>query len=290
MSDADGKMDPFIIHTGRRVIDLRTRTHLMGIVNVTPDSFSDGGKYFSPERAMTRALTLVDEGADIIDIGGESSRPGSEPIAADEELSRVIPVIDGIRQQSDIPISIDTTKSIVAGEALKHGATIINDISALRFDDAMVDVASKYHVPVILMHMQGMPKTMQTNPTYHNVVGEIKLFFDERISFARSKGIDCLIIDPGIGFGKTLKHNLQLLHRLVEFHSLGYPLLVGTSRKSFIGQLTADAVGNRLGGSIASNILGIIAGAHVLRVHDVKQMKQAMTVTEAILHPESTGE
>lgn len=285
------KLDPFEVSVGNgSSLKLRERTHIMGIVNVTPDSFSDGGKFLSKDHAVEHALELIEEGADILDVGGESSRPGSDPVSLDTEMDRVIPVVDGIRKYSSCPISIDTTKAVIAIEALNHGANIINDISALRFDWGMVDVAVKYDAPVILMHMLGMPKTMQIAPVYRDVVVEIISFLLERCAFARSYGVRKFLIDPGFGFGKTVEHNLEMLRRLSEFQSIELPIVIGTSRKSFIGALTGDDVQNRLTGTIATNVYAIMHGAHILRVHDVKEMKRAALLTDAMRHRENRAE
>lgn len=285
------KLDSFELPFGNGLsLKLRERTHIMGIVNVTPDSFSDGGKFLSKDRAVEHALELVEEGADILDVGGESSRPGSDPVSLDTEMDRVIPVVDGIRKFSSCPISIDTTKAVIAIEALEHGANIINDISALRFDWGMVDVAVKYDAPVILMHMLGMPKTMQIAPAYRNVVGEIISFFQERCAFARSYGVRKLLIDPGFGFGKTVEHNLEMLQRLSEFQSVELPLVIGTSRKSFIGALTGDDAQHRLAGTIATNVYAIMHGAQILRVHDVKEIKRAALLADALRSQENQAE
>jgi dihydropteroate synthase len=265
--------------------ELGKRTLIMGILNVTPDSFSDGGRYLEPERAVAHGLRLVKEGADIIDIGGESTRPGADPVPAEEELRRVIPVIEGIKQESNVMISIDTYKAQVAEVALAAGAGMVNDISALRLDEEMINVAVKYDVPVVLMHMQGTPRTMQENPQYNDVVSDIINFLGERIAAAAAAGIpkERLIIDPGIGFGKLLQHNLEILRRLDEFKALGRPILIGPSRKSFIGQLTGAPVEERLPGTIASIVLGILRGADIIRVHDVREARQAVQVADAII-------
>lgn len=265
--------------------ELGKRTLVMGVLNVTPDSFSDGGLYLERERAVAHGLELAEAGADIIDIGGESSRPGADPVPVEEELQRVLPVIEGIRKESDIMISIDTYKAQVAEAALAAGAGMVNDISALRFDEKMSDVLVKYDVPIVLMHMQGAPRTMQENPQYDDVVSEIIKFLQERIAAAVTAGISKrrLIIDPGIGFGKLLQHNLEILRRLDEFKALERPLLIGPSRKSFIGQLTGAAVEERLPGTIASIVLGIAKGAEIVRVHDVQAARQAVQVADAII-------
>ena len=262
------------------------RPLVMGIVNVTPDSFSDGGMFYAPDDAITHARQLIEDGADIIDVGGESTRPGSESVPLDEEAKRVVPVIRAIRELSPIPISIDTTKSDVAEEAIKHGATIINDISALRFDKKMVEVAAAHRTPVVLMHMLGQPKTMQSAPHYHDCLSEIKQFFSERIHFCLNYGIDKnqIILDPGIGFGKRLEDNLDILRRLEEFRMFDCPLLLGASRKSFISMITRDRHDPmaRIGGSIASAIIAVCNGAHIVRVHDVAATVEAIKVTAAI--------
>ena len=270
---------------------LGRRTLVMGILNVTPDSFFDGGKFFRLESALEHARRLIREGADIIDIGGESSRPGAQPIPEEEELRRVIPVIRALRQESSVPISIDTYKASVAEAALEAGANIVNDISALRFDGRMVEVVARAGVPVVLMHMRGEPRTMQQNPVYTDVVREIKEFFAERIAFARAHGIEQILIDPGIGFGKTVAHNLEILRRLGEFRELGCPILIGVSRKSFIGRLCGTEENplppsERLEGTIASNVIAVLNGAQIVRVHDVAAHKRALAIVDAICYAE----
>ncbi|MFN4217803.1 MAG: dihydropteroate synthase [Candidatus Bipolaricaulia bacterium] len=267
--------------------DLGKRTLVMGILNVTPDSFSDGGKFFSLESALERARQLMREGADILDIGGESTRPGAQPVSLEEELRRVIPVIHAIRKESAVPISVDTYKASVAEAALDAGANIVNDISALRFDPRMVTVVARARVPVVLMHMLGDPRTMQQNPVYTDVVREIKEFLAERIAFARAHGIEKVLIDPGIGFGKTVEHNLEILRRLGELKELGCPILIGTSRKSFIGRLGSTGpeplpIDQRLEGTIASNVIAVFNGAQIVRVHDVAPMKRALAIVDAV--------
>ncbi|MBS4028462.1 MAG: dihydropteroate synthase [Ignavibacteriales bacterium] len=273
-------LSPYIIGKSKFYF---SRTYIMGILNVTPDSFSDGGKYFSVENAVKRGMEMVEEGADILDIGGESTRPNSESIPVEEELRRTIPVIEQLARNISVPISIDTTKSKVAEEALNAGATIVNDISGLTFDEKMVKVVARNRATLVVMHIQGNPKTMQQNPHYENVVEEVKSFLYKSISKAKSNGISQIFIDPGIGFGKTLEHNLSLLKNLNEFASLGCPILVGTSRKSFIGKLTNDMnTDKRLEGTAASVALSIANGANVVRVHDVKEMKKVVLVADAI--------
>ena len=257
-------------------------TKLMGVVNVTPDSFSDGGLYLDPERAVAHGRELIDQGADILDVGGESTRPGSEPVAAEEELRRVLPVIEGL---AGARISVDTSKAAVAAAALEAGATIVNDVTALRGDPGMAALVAEHEATVILMHMRGEPRTMQDEPVYDDVVTEVKEFLAGRIAFAEAAGIaaERIWVDPGIGFGKTTNHNLELLRRLPELAGLGQPLTVGTSRKGFIGHLDGSAAHDRLGGTIASTVLAAAAGADVLRVHDVAEVAQALKLADAVL-------
>ncbi|MFQ5794493.1 MAG: dihydropteroate synthase [Candidatus Bipolaricaulia bacterium] len=264
--------------------ELGKRTLIMGILNVTPDSFYDGGRYNQVEVAVRHALEMVEAGADLIDVGGESARPGSDPIPADEEFRRVLPVIRAIREQSDVPISIDSYKAEVAEAALAAGADWVNDIGALRLDERMVEVVAERQIPVVLMHMQSVPKTMQQHPTYDDVVDDIIRFFKERIAFAIAAGIfeTHIIIDPGIGFGKTVTHNIEILHRLDEFRSLGRPILIGTSRKSFLEAISDLPITERLAGTIASNAIAIMNGADIIRVHDVKEMKRAVEIVDAV--------
>jgi len=258
----------------------------MGILNITPDSFSDGGKYLSASRAIDRAFAMVDNGADIIDIGGESTRPGSDFISKDEELQRIVPVIQEIRNQdSEILISIDTYKSDVAEIAIDLGANIVNDISGLTFDQNMSTFLSGRDIPVIIMHINGKPKTMQNNPIYDDLINDINSFFKKQIIFAQSNGIvrDNIILDPGIGFGKTFNHNLTIINNLKDLCSLGHPIMVGTSRKAFIGDILDAAHSERVEGTIASVVVSVINGANIVRVHDVKEIKKAIMVTEKIL-------
>ena len=262
-----------------------SRPLIMGILNVTPDSFSDGGSFEDSGKGVEHVLKMIDEGADLIDIGGESSRPGAEPVTADEELSRVMPIIQRIRLQSDIPISVDTCKATVAQAALDEGADIVNDISALRADRNMTDVIVRSKAPVILMHMLSSPKTMQENPSYDDCVGEITQFFGEKTATAVNAGIDPtkIIIDPGIGFGKRLSDNIEILSDIDEFKKLGFPILIGASRKSFIGMLNpiSTSASERLGGSIAAAIMAVINGADIVRVHDVGPTVEALKVIQA---------
>lgn len=244
---------------------------LMGIVNVTPDSFSDGGRYFSHETAIKHALALAKDRVDIVDIGGESSRPGALSVDEKEELRRVIPVVEGIRKKSEIPISIDTTKSSVARAAIMAGANMINDISAGRLDPRIFAVAVKYNVPICLMHMQGVPRTMQDAPHYKDIIGEIKSFLEKVSKRAMAAGIDRsqIVIDPGIGFGKSPTDNVKILKSLRSFAMLGFPLLVGTSRKSFFGKLLGHDLGKRLEGTLATLAVAVDAGVAIFRVHNV---------------------
>jgi dihydropteroate synthase len=260
---------------------------IMGIVNVTPDSFSDGGEFLDPERAIEHGRELAREGADVLDIGGESTRPGARAVDAGEELLRVQPVIEGLASD-EIPISIDTSKAVVAEAALDAGATMVNDVTALRADPDLAAVCAETGCEVVLMHMLGDPRTMQENPTYDDVVDDIRAFLAERIEFAVSQGVDeeRIWVDPGIGFGKTVEHNLELHRRLGELAELGRPIAFGSSRKSFIGKLTGAEVDERLGGTIASNVIAFANGARMLRVHDVAPMRQALTVAGSILDPD----
>jgi dihydropteroate synthase len=257
----------------------------MGILNITPDSFSDGGEFYDTERAIERGIQMVEEGADIIDIGAESTRPGAEPLPADVELKRFIPVLKGLLQRVDVPISIDTYKSVVAEAALKAGAHLINDISGLRFDPRMKEVVAKYQVPVVMMHIKGEPRNMQQNPHYDDVIGEIYNYFAEGIRSAEAAGIDKhkIIIDPGIGFGKRLQDNYEIIRRLSEFQDLGCPILIGPSRKSFIGSVLALPPDQRLEGTLAAVAIAIQNGAHLVRVHDVKQVWRACRIADVLV-------
>jgi len=260
------------------------RTLVMGILNVTPDSFSDGGVYSSVDAAVRRAKEMVAEGADIIDIGGESSRPGAEPAPLEEELSRIVPVIHQLAREVDAPISIDTYKARVALPAIESGAHIVNDISALNFDPEMATVVSEMGIPVILMHMKGTPRDMQINPTYRALIPEIIQYLRDNIEKALDAGIpeEKIIIDPGIGFGKTVEHNLEILRRLREFRVLSRPILIGTSRKSFIGKILNLPVEDRIEGTAATVACSIMNGADIVRVHDVKQIYRVTRMTDAI--------
>ena len=253
----------------------------MGVVNVTPDSFSDGGLFLDPAQAIAQARRLVAEGADILDIGGESSRPGSDSTPTDQELARVVPVIEGLAGEIDIPISIDTYTPAVAERCLAAGATMVNDIRGLR-DPAMVEVVAGSGVPVVIMHMRGEPKTMQQDVAYEDVVSDVKAFLAEQARLATDAGIKQIIVDPGIGFGKTAEHNVEILRRLREFKDLPYPVLVGASRKSFIGKLTGAPVDARLPGTLAATAIAAVNGADIVRVHDVAECKQAVAIADAI--------
>jgi dihydropteroate synthase len=268
----------------------------MGVVNVTPDSFSDGGSFLDAGEAVAHARELVAQGADILDVGGESTRPGAEPVPADEELRRVLPVLQGVAAADlDVQVSIDTSKAPVARAAIAAGASIVNDVSALRADPQMVELIADSGVACCLMHMLGEPRTMQRagGPHYKDVVDEVRAFLEERLGFAVSAGVreEQIMLDPGIGFGKTLAHNLELLERLGELTTLGRPVVVGTSRKSFLGRILADAAGEvepaavarRLPGTIATNVLALERGASVFRVHDVAPVRDALAVAAATL-------
>jgi dihydropteroate synthase len=257
---------------------------LMGVVNVTPDSFSDGGLYLDPEMAIQHGVDLAEAGAAILDVGGESTRPGAEEVGVEEELRRVVPVVEGLGG-AGVQISVDTSKAAVAAAALDVGAAIVNDVTALRGDPEMAALCADRGATVVLMHMLGSPRTMQENPVYGDVVAEVKAFLADRVEAAVAAGIaeERIWLDPGIGFGKTAEHNLELLRRLAELRELGRPLVIGTSRKSFIGRVDGSDAGERLGGTIASSVLAAAEGAAVLRVHDVAEVRQAMAVTTAIL-------
>lgn len=267
----------------QQTLNLTARTHLMGILNVTPDSFFDGGAHDQQSRAVEHALKLVAEGADIIDLGGESTRPGAAVITAAEEKARVLPVIRGIRQKSDVPISIDTYKADVAQEALAAGADIVNDISAMQFDSEMVDVVRYFECPVVLMHIQGRPGTMQVNPVYQDVVREVYWYFNERIKFSLRNGLvkEQLILDPGIGFGKREKDNYRLMQKLGVFQEFGCPVLLGPSRKSFLKRAGARPE-DRLEATAAAVTAAILKGVQLIRIHDVQVMKRVAVTADLI--------
>jgi dihydropteroate synthase len=269
----------------RYSLDFGKKTCIMGILNITPDSFSDGGIHFDKTRAVEQAIRMVEDGADIIDIGGESTRPGSDPVSIEEELRRTIPVIEALADKISVPLSIDTSKSKVAARALEAGAAIVNDISSMSFDPEMPELISRFKTPVILMHMKGTPKVMQLNPEYHNLIPQITDFFKERISFAGRSGIaeDRIIIDPGIGFGKTFEHNLEIINNLSHFSKLGRPVLIGPSRKAFLGKILGGAPPlERLEGTAATVAISIMNGANIVRVHEVKEMARVAKVADAI--------
>lgn len=265
-------------------IDFNRRTAVMAVLNVTPDSFFDGGRHFDTGRAIADGLAMAAAGADVIDVGGESSRPGAAPVAEAEELGRVIPVIQGLRKQCGLPISIDTYKAPVAQAALDAGADIVNDISAMSFDAAMTPLVAREKVPVVLMHMQGTPRTMQADPQYGDVVREVRDFLAERLYDAMDAGIgaDAIVLDPGIGFGKSVEHNLNLLRGLGMLAALGQPLLVGVSRKTFIGKILDLQPDRRLEGSLAAAVAAVLGGANLIRVHDVAETCRALRVADAL--------
>lgn len=257
---------------------------IMGVVNVTPDSFSDGGDFYDPECAISHGLQLLEEGAHILDIGGESTRPNADIVNVDEEIKRVVPVIEGLAGKAPF-ISIDTRNAQTMRAALNAGANIVNDVSGLLYDQESIEVVAESQVPVCIMHSQGTPQDMQDNPEYGDVVDDISAFFEERIETCSKRGIgqNRIIVDPGIGFGKTLEHNLKIIAQLERFQQFGCPVLLGVSRKSFIGKISGeDLAKNRLPGSLASALVGLEKGAHIFRVHDVKETKQAFDVYQAI--------
>lgn len=269
-----------------KVLNLGSRTHIMGILNVTPDSFSDGGLYADQTRALEHAREMVSQGADILDIGGESTRPGADPLTEEEELRRIIPIIERLSTEIAAPISVDTYKSSVARKALDAGASIVNDISGLRFSPDMTQVVADYGAAVVIMHIKGTPRDMQVNPVYRDVVGEIMDHLEKSAGIALKAGIarDRIMIDPGIGFGKTLEHNLTILERLDEFRGLGFPIVLGTSRKRFIGMvLDISEPKDRIEGSAATVALGIQGGARIVRVHDVGYMAKVARMSDAIV-------
>jgi len=275
-----------ILRCGKHRFDFAERTYIMGILNITPDSFSDGGKFLNRNKAIDHTKRMVEEGADIIDVGGESTRPGTQPVSLEEELRRVIPVVEKLASQVEVPISIDTTKAGVAKEALEAGAVMVNDISALRFDTKMAPLISERGVPVVLMHMRGTPRTMQHHVVYDCLVSEINSFLRERIEYAESVGIDSqkIIVDPGIGFGKSVPDgNLKIIKNLSFFKNLGKPILIGPSRKAFIGSVLNLGVEEREEGNAAAISLAINNGAKIIRVHDVKKMKRVAQMVDAIL-------
>lgn len=259
-----------------------SRTYIMGIINVTPDSFSDGGQFLSPDQALKQIERQIQEGADLIDIGAESTRPGAQKVTLEEEIQRLEPILRVYKRHFDTPLSLDTSKSETASMGLAYGVDIINDISALRADPEMAAVANKHRCPVILMHMQGEPATMQSRPQYTHVVTEVVDFLAERLEFARRAGLTDIILDPGIGFGKSPDHNLQLIKHVDALKRLDCPVLMGVSRKSFIGAITGAEVQNRLPGSLAAAVFAAMSYSHFIRVHDVAAHKQALQIADAL--------
>lgn len=257
----------------------------MGILNITPDSFYDGGKFFDCSKAIKHAKKIIEDGADIIDVGGESTRPGSDSISVTEEINRVIPVIKKLVKELNVPISIDTYKYEVAKEALKNGASLVNDITGLHEDRKIAKLVADYKAGVVIMHIKGTPKDMQLNPVYDDLIAEIIDYLKDGINVAITNGIskDSIIIDPGIGFGKQVEHNLKIIANLSKFKSLGFPLLIGTSRKSFIGKILDADVNDRLEGTLATTAISIANGANIIRVHDVKECKRVAGIVDAIL-------
>lgn len=270
---------------GEYRLPLGQRTYVMGILNVTPDSFSDGGQYLDPGRAVARGLEMVAQGADLIDVGGESTRPGAEPVSVEEELRRVIPVIRRLAREVRVPISIDTYKVRVAEAAVDAGARLLNDISAGRFDPEMPRLAARTGLPLVVMHMKGTPRTMQEAPWYEDVVGEVDQFFRERIQALTEAGVarEQLILDPGLGFGKRTQDNLVLLGQLGRFRHWGLPLLVGPSRKSFLGEVLGTPPQDRLEGTLAAVVTAVVQGADLVRVHDVEAIDRARRVVDALV-------
>jgi dihydropteroate synthase len=263
--------------------DLSSRTHIMGILNITPDSFYDGGKYLNKDKAVEYALKMVKDGADIIDVGGQSSRPGSDEVSVEEEINRTVDVINILSKELKIPISIDTYRSIVANEALRNGAEIVNDISAFNLDEKMPEIIASHKASCILMHMKGTPKTMQDNPVYDDFLSDVQTHLEKSIWKANVAGIDQVVIDPGIGFGKTVDQNLLLIKNIKEFKKFDCPVLIGVSRKSLIGNVTSAGIDERLPGSIALSAVSIINGVNILRTHDVKETVQAVKLIDKYL-------
>lgn len=274
---------PRTLSAGKYELEIGARTLVMGVVNVTPDSFSDGGDFFDLDAAKRHAVEMALAGADIIDIGGESTRPGAQPVTASEEERRTIPLIESLQGEIEIPVSIDTYKADIARKAIDAGASIVNDVSALRMDEDLAGIVATRKLPLILMHMQGEPRNMQQDPTYDDVVGDITAFLRERAAHALSSGIDeeMILIDPGIGFGKTVEHNLEIIRRLDEFSCLGYPLVLGTSRKRFIGSVLGREVTDRMMGTAATVAFAIARGVDMVRVHDVPDMIDVVKMADA---------
>ncbi len=277
-------------HLPDRVLRLEGRALVMGIVNVTPDSFSDGGRFAATETAVAHALDLARQGADLLDVGGESTRPGAEPVSEDEELRRVLPVVRELAARTALPLSVDTSKAAVADACLAAGAHVINDVTALRGDPALAGVVAARRAGLVLMHMRGTPQTMQIDPRYDDVVAEVTRFLQERLQAAAAAGIEAarVVLDPGIGFGKTTEHNLELLARLGELRALGRPVLLGVSRKGFLGKVLGRGVEERLAGSLAATCHAVGCGtAQIVRVHDVRETRDAVTLLAAIADKEA---
>jgi dihydropteroate synthase len=282
--------DAFVLATKPQPLQISGRALIMGVLNCTPDSFYDGGRYFSHEAAIAHGQRLADEGADMIDIGGESTRPkgvyggGAEPVSAEEEKRRVISVIEALSKSVNIPLSIDTYKAEVAAAAVHAGASLVNDISGFQFDPQMPATVAQLGVPVVIMHTKGSPADMQSNPTYENLLDELYLYFEEQIELARAAGVveDRLIIDPGLGFGKRVQDNYEILRRLPEFRGLGCPILIGPSRKSFVGKALNLPPEQRLEGTAAAVAVAVMNGAHIIRVHDVMEMRRVATIAGLI--------
>lgn len=280
------KRERFILSLGDKQLDLAKKVAIMGILNLTPDSFYDGGRYTQEKKALVRVEEMVSHGADLIDIGGESTRPGATKVSTEEELRRIIPIIGEIKELFEIPVSVDTYKAQIAQEAIEAGADMINDISGLRFDSELKQVVAEYKVPLVLMHIKGTPGDMQNNPYYDSLLGEIISYLRESIVIAKEAGIDeeRIVIDPGIGFGKSARHNLEIIDKLSELKSLGRPILIGVSRKSFIGNVLNLPLQERLEGSLAATCLAVTQGARIVRTHDVKETRRAIDLTQAIIN------
>jgi dihydropteroate synthase len=281
-----GSRKHFRVRARDKVLDLGSRTLIMGVLNVTPDSFSDGGVFFETAQAVERAWRIAEEGADILDIGGESTRPGSSGVSAEEELRRVVPVLDALAGKYPLPISIDTSKSEVARAALERGAALVNDITALGKDPALGEAAASFKAGVILMHMRGEPRMMQKLPPSPDILGEIEEWAGKAVARAQTLGVaeDMIILDPGIGFGKTASQNLEILRNLDRLAAAGFPVMVGTSRKAFIGKILSDPTADRIWGSAAAVAASILFGAHIVRVHDVAAMRDVARVADALLN------
>lgn len=285
---SNGGNRTFLLRFRGEELKIGEKTLVMGVINVTPDSFSDGGLFLEPAKAIEHGLKMAEEGAEIIEVGGESSRPGSDPLPLEEELRRVIPVVEGLASCIRIPISVDTYKSQVAERAIEGGAQMINDISGLSFDPQMASVAARYDSPLIIMHIKGSPKTMQQNPHYDDLMGEIIAYLRDRMKKAERAGVDPsqVIVDPGIGFGKRVRDNLVILNRLDDLNILGRPILIGTSRKSFIGSVLGLEVHQREIGTLATVAVSAMKGAHIVRVHDVAPARQVIDMVDAIRNEE----